>query len=386
MINSIFRRNAFSSYVRCASGYALQFLLLLSLAACSTVSPAPGASNDERVAFIHAKADKVFQRIESKHGPGLVAWIELDGQAVYKNSAGLADKNRGLFIDDNTIFELASVSKPLTATTILLLAERGQLKIDDVAMKWLPELPPNWRSITIRNLLTHSSGIPDYIKRLEISKVHELDGLTNQNLLERWHTNLHLNFEPGTDVEYSNSNYVLLAEIISKVCNMSFGECMRQRMFDPLGMTHTRVASEMVSDEPLALNYASTTLTHGINLLTEGPIGIFSSITDMATWLHAFQAGNIVSNETVALMTTPASTKPANESGEFYGMGWFLPSKNSPAGTYAHIGQKDGYRTLIKANPKRHLNFIIFDNGGDLLEQERNEIRYWFQQAFENYP
>jgi CubicO group peptidase (beta-lactamase class C family) len=155
-------------------------------------------------------------------------------------------------------------------------------------------------------------------------------------------------------------------------------------MFNPLGMTHTRVASEVVADEPLALNYASTTLTHGINLLTEGPTGIFSSITDMATWLHAFQTGNIVSDETVALMTTPASTKPANESGEFYGMGWFLPSIKSPAGTYAHIGQKDGYRTIVKSNPKRHLNLIIFGNGGDLVEQERNEIRYWIQQAFEN--
>lgn len=366
--------------------FLLKYLLLaILLAACSTIAPSQGASKDERIAFFRSKADKVMQRLEGKQEPGLIVWVEVEGQVIYNKSVGLANKNQKVPIDVNTVFKLASVSKPLTATAVLQLAEDGLLNIDDAAVKWLPELPVDWSTITVRNLLAHSSGVPDYIKRIDISKVHELDKLTNLQLLERWRANSHLNFKPGTDVEYSNSNYVLLAEIVAKVCNTSFAQCLRQRMFSPLSMTHTRMESEAAPvEEILALNYANTTLTDGINLLTEGPIGIYSSLADTVTWLHAYQAGKIVSYETIELMTMPASSKPLNNSGERYGLGWFLPAENTSVSAYAHSGRQDGYRTLIRANPKQHINCIIFDNGGDLLEQSKNELWYWVQQSFEN--
>ena len=373
--------------IRRTTSYALCFTFLVSVSGCTSIVPQQAASKDERIAFFRTKADKVLQKIDGKHGPGLVVWVEVDGKVAYNKSAGFANKIKTLPIDENTVFKLASVSKPLTATVVLQLADAGLLNIEDPATKWLSDLPSDWSNMTVKDLLTHRSGIPDYIKRIDISKVHELDGLTNLQLLERWKNDPRLNFSPGTDVEYSNSNYVLLAEIVAKVCNTSFAKCLRQRMFTPLGMNHTRTESEAaISGETLALNYAENTLTNGITLFTEGPIGISSSVSDAAKWLQAYQAGKIISKETVDLMTTPASPIPVNESLERYGMGWFLPAVNSPQGSYAHSGQQDGYRTLIRANLMKNVNYIILSNGGDLLEPERNELWYWIQQSFEKFP
>lgn len=375
-------------YVRRCGLAALQILLLLLIAACSTArQPNPNASKDERIALFRETVDKVFRHLESKQGPGLAVWVEVEEQVIYSNWAGLANSDLRVPIDGNTVFELASASKPLTAAAVLQLAESGLLKLDDAAVRWIPELPSEWSAISVRDLLTQSAGIPDYMKLMDVSKLRGLDGLTNKQLLQRWGTSTRLNFPSGTDVEYSNSNYVLLAEIVARVCGTSFGQCLQQRMFVPLGMTRTKVESqEAVQGESLALNYADSTLTNGIQLRTEGPTGIYSSLSDIATWLRAYQAGKIVSKPTVALMTTPASPRPAFASGERYGMGWALPAENSPTGAYAHSGQKDGYRALIRANPPHHVNYIILSNGGDLIQPTVNEVRYWIQQFFENFP
>lgn len=375
-------------YVRRCGLAALQLLLLLSVVACSTVrQPNPGASKDERIAFFRETADKVLRHLDSKQGPGLAVWVEVEGQVIYSNWAGLANRSQRVPIDGDTAFELASASKPLTAAAVLQLTESGLLSLDDAAIRWIPELPSEWSSISVKDLLTQTSGIPDYMKLMNVSKLRELDGLTNKQLLQGWGTNSRLNFSPGTDVEYSNSNYVLLAEIVERVCGTSFGQCLQQRVFAPLGMTRTRVESqEAAKGESLALNYAQSTLTNEIHLRTEGPTGIYSTLFDIATWLRAYQTGKIVSDATIALMTTPGSSRPAFTSGERYGMGWALPPENSPALTYAHAGQKDGYRSLIKVNSLRHVNYIILSNGGDFVQPAANEVQYWIQQLFENSP
>ena len=158
-------------------------------------------------------------------------------------------------------------------------------------------------------------------------------------------------------------------------------------MFEPLGMANSRVESEAALDtESLALNYATTKHTKGIQLRTEGPTGIYSSVKDVAVWLRAYQDGKIVTTNGKALMTVPASLKPIFENGERYGMGWVLPSVDSPVGSFAHAGQKDGYRTLIRANPARRISYIILSNGGDFVQPASNEIQYWIQELLEQSP
>ena len=345
------------------------------------------ANKNDRIALFRESVDKILNQLDRKQGPGMAVWVEVDGEVVYSKWAGLAQREKRIPIDGDTTFELASASKPLTAALVIQLAEAGLLQLDDAAIKWLPQLPPVWGTITIRNLLNQTAGIPDYMSQINSTKLLGLDGLTNKQLLQRWETGNRLNFNPGTQIEYSNSNYVLLAEIASSACGTGFGQCLRQRIFEPLGMTHTRVESEDSSrGEVLALNYALSKKTKGILLKTEGPTGIYSSLNDIALWLQAYQAGKIVSKAGTTLMTTPVLSSPVFESGERYGMGWVLPPEDKKIGSYTHAGQKDGYRTLISANTTDHVNYIILSNGGDFVQPISTEVQYWIQEIFEAAP
>lgn len=341
----------------------------------------------DRIALFRDSVDKILIQLDEKQGPGMAVWVEVEGEVIYSKSAGLAHRAQRISIDGNTTFELASASKPLTASLVLQLAESGLLHLDDAAIKWLPELPPLWQTITIRHLLNQTAGIPDYMSQINATKLLGLDGLTNKQLMQRWQTNHQLNFVPGTQVEYSNSNYVILAEIASRACGIGFGQCLRKRIFEPLGMNNTRVDSEASGQgESLALNYALSKRTKGIHLRTEGPTGIYSSLNDIARWLRAYQSGKIISVEGTALMTSPVSSNPVFENGERYGMGWVLPPEDARQGSYTHAGQKDGYRTLISANTKAQVNYIILSNGGDFVQPISTEVQYWIQELFDPQP
>ena len=374
-----------ASLVFCKS---VTFCLLSFLSiGVSAQEPLVPANKNERIALFRESVDKILNQLDKKQGPGVAVWVEVDGEVVYSKWAGLAQREMRIPIDGNTTFELASASKPLTAALVLQLAESGLLQLDDAAIKWLPQLPSVWGAITIRNLLNQTAGIPDYMSQINSTKLLGLDGLTNQQLLKRWEKGSRLNFNPGTQVEYSNSNYVLLAEIASSACGTDFGQCLRQRIFEPLGMNSTRVESEESSQgEVLALNYALSKKTKGILLKTEGPTGIYSSLNDIALWLQAYQAGKIVSKAGTTLMTTPVLMSPVFDSGERYGMGWVLPPEDNKIVSYTHAGQKDGYRTLISANTTNYVNYIILSNGGDFVQPISTEIKYWIQEIFEGPP
>ena len=374
-----------ASLVFCES---VTFCLLSFLSiGVSAQEPLVPKNKNERIALFRESVDKILNQLDKKQGPGVAVWVEVDGEVVYSKWAGLAQREMRIPIDGNTTFELASASKPLTAALVLQLAESGLLQLDDAAIKWLPQLPSVWGAITIRNLLNQTAGIPDYMSQINSTKLLGLDGLTNQQLLKRWETGSRLNFKPGTQVEYSNSNYVLLAEIASSACGTGFGQCLRQRIFQPLGMNSTRVESEESSQgEVLALNYALSKKTKGILLKTEGPTGIYSSLNDIALWLQAYQAGKIVSKAGTTLMTTPVLMSPVFDSGERYGMGWVLPPEDNKIVSYTHAGQKDGYRTLISVNTTNYVNYIILSNGGDFVQPISTEIKYWIQEIFEAQP
>lgn len=364
-------------------------LLFVGVSACMGLPSVateiqPNASKQERIAVFRENVDKILHHLHIKQGPGLAVWVEFEGEVIYQNWGGLAHREQRIPIDGNTAFELASAAKPVTAALVMQLADSGMLKLDDSVLRWLPELPAAWETITLGHLLSQSAGVPDYMRQINASTLMELDGLTNEKLLQRWRSDPRLNFLPGTNAQYSNSNYVLLAEIIARACGTPYGQCMRQRMFEPLGMTHTRVETdESLPSETLALNYAATKRTKGIQLRTEGPTGIYSSLSDMALWLRAYQDGKIVSPASQARMTAPASARPAFENGDMYGLGWVLSADKPAHGAYAHAGQKDGYRSLIRVNPHYRVNYILLSNGGDWVQPVTNEVHYWIQELFE---
>ena len=202
------------------------------LAACAQIPHLPAdAPESLRIATFRTMADRIMARGVNPEGPGLAVLVRINGRIVYEGAAGMADRIRGVQITGKTTFELASASKPLTASAVLKLVEAGSIHLDDSAKKWLPDLPHDWSEITVRDLLTHQSGIPDYMVGMAIRDAPRLlDGLTNEMLSARWRASPALLFTPGSRSQYSNSNFVLLAEIVAIASGRPFaqGDCMKQ--------------------------------------------------------------------------------------------------------------------------------------------------------------
>ena len=168
--------------------------------------------------------------------PGAAVLVLHDGQPVFRRGYGLAVVEDGTAVTAASNFRLASVSKQFTAAAVLLLVEDGRLGLNQPARQWLPELPPAAAAITIRQLLSHTSGLLDYedlMDPADTRQVHDADVLTLLSREDR------LNFAPGTQYRYSNSGYALLALIVGRASGQDFATFLQQRIFRPLGMAHT---------------------------------------------------------------------------------------------------------------------------------------------------
>ena len=176
----------------------------------------------------------------------------------------------------------------------------------------------------------------------------------------------------------------MLAEIITRVTGQRYADYLRERIFEPLGMRSTFVSGAAVpANISLALNYASQTTTWGINLLTVGDMGIFSSVTDMDKLLRAFRSGQLVSAATVQVMTVAQSGQAVNAGGEFYGFGWLVPGNITQPTVFAHSGQKDGFRSLVRINQQQDMELVMLSNGGEATLRVMNAVRGVVQQTYE---
>jgi CubicO group peptidase (beta-lactamase class C family) len=339
----------------------------------------------EKHAFVAAQIDGILKSQQDAQAAGLSILLRKDGVTIYSSSKGLAQTGQSTQITSNTVFQLASVAKPITAIAVMQLVEAGRLSLSDTALQWLPGLPVSWSAITVRHLLSHRSGVPDYIANVPVAQIPRLNGLTNAGLLQRFAQDSRLDFPPGSSTAYSSSNYVLLAEIIARSAGQPYAEYLRTTIFEPLGMRSTFVAgAEIPADISLALNFASQTTTWGINLLTAGDMGIFSSVTDIDLLLRAFRAGELVSASTAQAMTVAQSGQSVNAAGEFCGFGWLVPGNITQPTIYAHSGQKDGFRSLVRINQQQDLELVMLSNGGESTLRVMNAVRRVVQQTYED--
>lgn len=354
------------------------------LAGCGGSLPLSAMTEDEKQVLVVAQINDILKRQQDPQAAGLSILLRKNGSTIYDNSLGLADAVNGTKITRDTVFQLASVTKPITAIVVMRLMKGGQLSLDNKARQWLPELPKTWSAITVRDLLVHSSGIPDYIANLPVSQIPTLDGFTNSSLLQRFNNDDKLVFSPGSAAAYSNSNYVLLAEIITRSTGQTYADHVSKTVFEPLGMRSSFVVgTEIPASISIALNFARQTSTFGINLLTFGDIGVLSSVADMEILLRAFRGGQLVDASTVELMTVAQSGYALNSIGEFYGFGWFVPGNITKPIVYAHSGQKDGFRSLVRINQQQDLELVMLSNGGEATLRLMNAVRSVVQEAYE---
>ena len=306
---------------------------------------------------------KVDAMMDSYAGdaPGASVLVLRDGVPLLRKAYGLADREQRIAATPATNYRLASVTKQFTAAAILLLVEEGRMTLDDSVRRWLPSLPASADSITVRHLLTHSSGLIDYedVMPSDFSgQLHDADVL---RLLESQDKTY---FPPGTGYRYSNSGYALLALTVERASGQSFADFLRSHLFQPLGMANTlafveggpAVANRAYGYSESAGRWTCTDQSTTSAVLGDG--GIYSSIDDLAKWDAALYDDRLLSDQSRELMFTPrvATDKPEIR----YGFGWRITGE-----TLWHSGESIGFRNVIVRYPQRRLTVIVLSNRDD---------------------
>lgn len=272
---------------------------------------------------------------------------------------GMADYDNNIPNTPHTVFEIASLTKQFTATAILMLQEKNLLSVQDLLSKYIPEYP-NGDKIKIHNLLSHTSGIPDYFKSFEsIENVKQ--SYTPEELIKLFE-NKQLDFDTGTSYEYSNSNYILLGYIIEKVSKMKYEDYIEKNILKPLNLKETGVLSKPDTIKDKAVGYK--TISKNFNIYTrsidiDGSIPysageICSTVEDLYTWENALYSGKLINKESLNEMFTPNLNN--------YGYGWVINKDDKGNKIIQHTGSLPGYSSIIVRNIDKKYLIIILSN------------------------
>lgn len=269
------------------------------------------------------------------------------GQVIYKNSFGYANPKRKTDLDEHSVFQLASVSKQFTAAAVMILQQKGFINYSDTIQKFFPEFP--YEGITIQMLLNHTSGLPNYMWLLEHKWNKERIPYNDDVIRLLNKHKLHLYFTPGTRFNYSNTGYVVLAAIIEKVSQMSYGDFLKQHIFEPLGMQNSFVYSPAIDKKPKEIlsgykiwGHRYRKIPYTINDGAVGDKGIYSTMNDLFKWDQALYSNKLLTEENKKRAFEPLTLK--NGYHYPYGFGFRLKDMDSTKTVY-HYGKWNGFRT-----------------------------------------
>src|SRR5258706_4380989 len=323
---------------------------------------------------ISSKIDTLIQILYTREQFNGSVLVSMNEKVVYKKAYGKSDIKKNIPFSISTPCYLASVSKQFTAIGILMLAQNNLLTLDDNLNKFFPDFP-NGESITVRQLLNHTSGIVNY-EELGIDNPN----LTNQKVYESLVAHKTLQFQPVEKYEYSNSGYVLLAIIIEKVSKLSFTDFMKKYVFEPLKMTNTFVYDKSNTQQSVAKAYGKFGDESDAIGNTTGDGGICSTVEDLFKWDKALYTNKLASQ---SLLTQAfESTVLSDGSKSFYGWGWMIKSDSAKKIVY-HTGGSGGYRTYIERDLNSHNAIIILTN---IENSPRREISQAIENIFNNEP
>lgn len=327
--------------------------------------------------------DAIFSTVTSPNAPGLAVAVRKDGRTIFARGYGLRDLRSGLPIDARTDFRLASFTKQFTAMAIMLLVHDGKLRYDELLTDIFSEFPAYGKTITIRNILNHTSGLvayEDLMDRQYAGKSpEEIPQIHDAGVLALMEQQTGTKFPPGTRWEYSNSGYCVLAMVVEKVSGMPFGEFLRRRIFEPLGMSRTlafEYGKNMVPER--AYGYTND---DGVWLesdqsptsATLGDGGVYTNLENLSKWDDALRNHTLLNEAEFRTAITPATVpddpaqRPLDTDGKpsAYGFGWFLDPYRGQERMW-HTGSSIGFRTVIERFTRDDLTIVILSNRTDL--------------------
>jgi CubicO group peptidase (beta-lactamase class C family) len=299
-----------------------------------------------------------------QHIPGLSLAVIRDGKIIKAKGYGHASVELNVPARPETVYELASATKPFVAVAVLSLVQDGKIGLEDKVSNFVEGAPDTWKDITIRHLLTHTSGIKDYLADLRRDFPHD----AAPEAIVRAAIEAPLHFTPGAKWSYSNTGYVLLGMIVRKVSGESYDAFLAGRVFRPLGMEDTRHDSpdEVVPNRAIGyLWYGAGGLRNGeflkYQMTNHGDRGILSTALDLAKWDAALSSGRLLTPSSKEAMWSRVKLGDGSTFG--YGLGWFLEDVNGHRHVY-HAGGAPGTAAIFSRYPDDRLTVIILANGG----------------------
>jgi CubicO group peptidase (beta-lactamase class C family) len=351
---------------------ALWLLLCVLLVACAPVSNEPRPPTATTARTPEATLTPLGARLDT-YLSGLAQSGDLRGSVLVAHGDtvllskgyGVADEASGAPNIATTRFRIGSITKQFTAMAILILQEQGKLRVEDSICLYVSDCPQAWRPITLRHLLTHTSGIPNYTDLPDFPALIGTPATLDQ-LIARFRS-LPLQFTLGVRWSYSNSGYILLGAVIERVSGQSYSAFLQDHIFTPLGMRDTSYDANTPPSPQHATGYLSAHHQPVYLDMSEfGPAGaLASTVEDLYRWDRALIAHRLVSQQTMAAMFTPAIPCPAGgcalPSDRGYGYGWFIAAEAGQTLIY-HLGRIDGFLTYNGFSRPDDITVVLLSN------------------------
>ncbi len=315
------------------------------------------------IARADAIDDVVTAQMKKQNIPGLSIAVLKNGKAVKTKGYGYANLESGVRATPETVYEIGSVSKQFLSATILLLVRDGKLSLDDSVRKYLPDAPEAWQPITLRHLLTHTSGLVRDAPGMQEKKQSDIEAIRSSYVLP-------LSFKPGDRMEYSNLGYFTLAEIITRAAQKPWPEYIRERIFAPLGMTATRTTSfeDVVAQRARGYVSVDGRFQNALQVMGVRPSGAFlSTVVDLSKWDAALYSDVLLTAAERELMWK--AVRLNDGSVKNYGFGWEV-SKVGAHRLLHHAGTMLGYRAEVERYVDDRLTVIVLSNSGQALVEK----------------
>ena len=296
--------------------------------------------------------------------PGISVILAKGDEILYRNGHGMANLEHNISISPEMVFRLGSLTKQMTTASIMMLAEEGLLQVDDPITQYFPNYPTHGYTITLRHLMTHTSGIIDFLAIEEFPEIEKED-ITAMDVID-FFKNQPMNFAPGEAYSYTNSGYVMLGAIIEQLTGQSYEDFVQERIFTPLGMDNTyhgsfkRIIPNRVTGYAMGPNgYENSSY---LSMTIPGAAGaIISTVDDLHTWNTALFEGDVVSMESLEEMTTPFTLNNGELSN--YGFGLAIQSlRGQPM--ISHTGGINGFITYAAYLPESDMYVAVLGNTG----------------------
>jgi len=337
-------------YAAASAAFALMYILSL---------PVHAAETDEQ------RVDQIFAAFNKADSPGCALGVIQNGSFIYRKGYGAASLELKVPLSSQSVFYMGSVSKQFTAASVVLAAEQGFLSLDDNVRKYVPEIPDYGSPVTLRHMLHHTSGFRDVLALLAISGRSALDLHPTDELIDLVARQKALNYNPGDEYLYSNTNYFLLAEVVKRTTKKPLSQFATENIFQPLGMPHTRFYDDHTVVMPGRVPAYSPGRdgTYRVNWSTNfdkvGDGGLMSSVDDLLLWDQNFYENRLGKGT----LTKEMQTRGVLNSGKkiSYGLGLTLNTyRGLPI--VEHGGSLFGYRTEIIRFPEQHFTVVCLCN------------------------